>query len=213
MFACFTGIDGSGKSTLARNLVARLEASGVKSQYVYSRFRPQLIKPLAIAGHALFLRNKNIYKDYSGYSDTRRALFRNRFLSFVYERILLLDYCLQVIVKVKFPLVMGRNIVCDRYVYDTVITDLAPDMGYSLGKIDQELKRCFLILPKPDIVFLIDTPEEIAFRRKKDVPSIDYLKDRRKLYLEVGREHNMVILDGSKDLESLMQEIWSKIPK
>ncbi len=211
MFICFTGIDGSGKSTLARRLVAKLESNGKKSQYVYSRFRPQLIRPLAAAGRSLFLRNKNIYKDYSEYSGTRKSLFRNRFLSMVYERLLLFDYCMQTVMKVKRPLIRGVNVVCDRYVYDTVITDLAADMGYSQGKIARELKRCFWVLPKPDIVFLIDTPEDIAFSRKNDVPSVDYLRDRRMIYLQAGKEHNMIILDGAKDLDSLMMEIWAKV--
>ncbi len=211
MFICFTGMDGSGKSTLARQLATRMAANGRKSQYIYCRFRPRLIKPLALVGHALFLRNRDIRRDYSGYSGTKRALFRNRFLAFVYERLLLLDYCLQALIKVGLPLSRGRSIVCDRYIYDTVVTDLAADMGYSPEKIGRILRGCFRMLPRPDVTFLIDTPEEIAFKRKDDIPSLEYLKDRRSIYRDVARQQGMVMLDGAKDLPSLTEEIWTKL--
>lgn len=213
MFICFTGIDGSGKSTLAHMLVAELAAHGVKSHYAYSRFRPRLIKPLAAIGHALFLRNQDVYQDYSGYSATRKALFRNRFLAFAYENILLFDYCLQTILRVRIPLARGQSLICDRYVYDTVITDLAADMGYSADKINRMLRRCFLMLPRPEFVFLIDVPEEVAFARKEDVPSVDYLKDRQQLYLKIDREHDIIVLDGTKDIPSLVEEIAERVLK
>ena len=108
-------MDGSGKSTLAQMLAAELAARGMKSRYAYGRFRPRMIKPLAAIGHALFLRNQDVYQDYSGYSATRKALFRNRFLAFTYENLLLLDYCLQTILRVRIPLARGQSLICDRY--------------------------------------------------------------------------------------------------
>ena len=211
MFICFTGIDGSGKSTLARKLVATLERRGIKSEYVYNRFQPLLTKPLIWIGRPLFLHQMNAFKDYDEYASARRRLFKNRLLSLIYESLLLLDYLFQAVMKVKFPLMMGRNIVCDRYVYDTVITDLAVDINYSRRKINRVLKRLFLLLPKPDLTFLIDVPEKIAHQRKNDVPSIDYLKERRNIYLNVGKEQKMIILDGSKRLRELQSEIESKM--
>jgi len=211
IFICFTGIDGSGKSSLARKLVIALRRRGIDCKYVYNRFQPVLTKPLIWIGRLLFLRQKDAFKNYDEYVSARRRLFKNQILSLIYQFLLIFDYIFQSTVKVKFPLMMHKNIICDRYVYDTVITDLAVDMGYSQQKIDKILKRLFIFLPKPDFSFLIDVPEEIAFSRKRDVPSIKYLKDRRNIYLNVGAKHKMIILDGSKSLIELQFEIEQKV--
>jgi thymidylate kinase len=200
---CFTGIDGSGKTTLAKALVGYLESRGIPSCYVYGRLQPIILWPVFLVGRALFLRRKDMYRDYVGYSQAKKGLLENRVLSALYECLVLFDYFFQITMKIRLPLAIGRDIVCDRYVYDTVITDLAVDLNYSQWGIGKALRRYLWLFPKPDLVFLIDVPEEIANKRKDDVPSVKYLEERRRLYLQVGREHGMTILDGSKGLEEL----------
>lgn len=208
---CFTGIDGTGKTTLSKALVESLNKKGVKCKYVYAREKPFILKPFMLVGNSVFLRGMGISKNYSEYSNTKRkAVEKHSFLSRVYQQILLFDYILQIFFKVKLPLMVGKNIVCDRYVYDTVINDI-PRSDDSIGNIRRLLKKCFRIAPKPDIAFLIDLPEEIAYQRKNDTPSIGYLKERRKVYLEVGKEYGMIILDGSKSLEELKNSIQKEV--
>lgn len=209
---CFTGIDGSGKTTLSKDLVVSLNQKGVKCKYVYARLNPIILKPFIIIGGRIFLRKENISYNYSDYSSTKKtAIKKHSFLSGFYQKILLFDYTIQIFFKVKLPLVFGKNVVCDRYVYDTVITDLSVDMRYSKDKVLELINKSHRFFPEPDITFLIDVPEEIAFRRKNDTPSLEYLKDRRERYLEVGREYNMMLLDGSQTLEQLKDEIEQKV--
>jgi len=209
---CFTGIDGSGKTTLAKELVELLNKKGVMCKYVYGRLKQFILKPFMITGIKMFLRKKDIFEDYTGYSNTKkRAIEGHSFLSKLYQQISLFDYSLQLLFKVKLPLVFGKNIVCDRYIYDTVITDLSVYVNYSRSEIKKLLKKCFYIAPKPDIVFLIDLPEEIAYQRKDDTPSMEYLVERREIYLEVGKEEGMVVLDGTKSLEELQTEIERRV--
>jgi len=205
---CFTGIDGTGKTTLSKELAELLNKKGVKCKYVYARLNPFILKPFILIGELVFLRKKDISKDYSEYAKTKRkAIEKHSFLSSVYQQILLFDYLLQIFLKVKLPLIFGKNIICDRYVYDTVITDLSMDMNYSRDKVMNLLKNLLRFFPEPDITFLIDVPEEIAYKRKDDTPSIEYLRERRDMYLDVGRAHGMVILDGSKSLDELKNRI------
>ncbi|HED00782.1 MAG TPA: hypothetical protein ENN18_10425 [Proteobacteria bacterium] len=205
---CFTGIDGSGKTTLSKELVASLNQKGVKCKYVYARLNPFMLKPFIILGEWIFLRRKNISHNYHDYSNTKKiAIKRHSFLSGLYQKILLFDYFIQIFFKVKLPLVFGKSIVCDRYVYDTVITDLSVDMNYSKDKALELINKLHHFFPEPDMTFLIDLPEEIAFHRKNDTPSLDYLKDRRELYLEIGEEYDMIFLDGLQTLEQLKQKI------
>jgi len=204
LLICFTGIDGSGKTTLSKELVELLKKKGVKCKYVYGRLNPLILKPFIFIGDRLFLRGKDISEDYLEYSNTKKkVIVKYSFLSKLYQQILLFDYLLQMFFKVKLPLIFGKNIICDRYVYDTVITDLSIDMDYSETEIKKALKKCFYTVPKPDLSFLIDLPEVIAFQRKDDTPSVEYLKERRKIYLDVGKEEGMVILDGSIPLNNL----------
>ena len=53
--------------------------------------------------------------------------------------------------------------------------------------------------------------EEIAFQRKDDTPSVEYLKERRKFYLDVGKEFGINVLDGAKGLQELLLEIEKRV--
>lgn len=209
---CFTGIDGSGKTTLSKALVEVLNKNGVKCTYVYGRIEPFLLEPFISIGRRIFLREKDMFSNYREYSNTKRdAIERNSFLFTIYKYILLLDYFLQLLFKVRLPLMLGKNLVCDRYVYDTVITDLSVDMNYSHSEIKNLIKKYYYIAPKPDLAFLIDLPEEIAFQRKNDIPSIESLKEIRNIYLDAGKEEGMVVLDGSKSLHEIQNNIIDSV--
>ena len=211
---CFTGMDGTGKTTLSKNLVKSLKERGFECKYVYARLTPIISKPFMWIGRLIFLHGKNMFENYSDYSNTKRmAIERNSFLSRSYQQILLFDYFFQVFFKVKISLIFNKNIVCDRYVYDTVITDLSVDMNYSKDKVIGMLDNLLRFFPEPDTTFLIDIPEEIAYQRKNDTPSIEYLRERRDTYLNVGNKYKMVILDGTKKLEELQCEIEKEMEK
>ena len=216
VFICFTGIDGSGKTTLAKSLVDAMEQKGVEAKYVYNRYTPVILRPLMLVGRWLFLRGKDIFENYEDYADAKKSASKKHpFWATLYQRILLFDYFFQILFKIKLPLLFGKTIVCDRYIYDTAITDLSVDMNYSKDKAVNLLNNLLHFFPEPDITFLIDVSEDIAYQRKDDIPSIEYLKERRKMYLDVGKAYKMVIFDGSKSLEdlknSIQEEVFGKV--
>ena len=58
----------------------------------------------------------------------------------------------------------------------------------------------------------IYTPkEEIAFKRKDDVPSIDYLKEKREIYLNIAKDLKMNILDGSLPKDEVREKLKKKV--
>jgi dTMP kinase len=204
LFICFTGMDGAGKTTLAKSLVDDLQDMSIKSRYVYNRYVPIILRPVMLMGKLLFLHNKDFYGDYSEYSNKKKtASKKHPLLSGLYQHLLLFDYFFQILFKVKLPLLFGKNIVCDRYIYDTIVTDLSVDFNYTEEDVKTSLSKILSPFPTPDITFLIDLPEEIAYQRKDDVPSIEYLRDRRKMYLYMGEEYKMMILDGTMPLDNL----------
>ena len=123
---------------------------------------------------------------------------------------MLFDYYLQLLYKIEVPLLLNKNVVCDRYIYDTIITDIAVDMGYSEDEIFNLIERCLSILPTPDVVFLIDVPEEVAYNRKDDVPAIGYLRDRRKYYIAIAKKYNMIKINGNEDMKDIERKIFNE---
>lgn len=211
---CFTGVDGTGKTTLSKELVRSLKERGIRCEYVYARLTPIISRPFMLIGRLIFLRGRSESGNYLEYTNTKRvAIEKNSVLSRIYQQILLFDYSLQVYFKVKVPLIFGKNIVCDRFIYDTIITDLSVDMAYSENTTIHLLDSMLRFFPEPDITYLLDVPEEIAFQRKNDTPSIEYLRERRGIYLNIGNKYNMVILDGTKKLEELQCEIEKEVGK
>jgi len=210
-FICFTGMDGAGKTTLARYLSSAMGDNGLENHYVHSRLKPFISRLPMQAGMALFLRGKKKHRSYGEYAGRKKRLFRNRLLSQIYSLFLSVDYFFQVFFKIRVPLMRGRNIVCDRYVYDTVILDLAVDLGYSPDKTAGVIRSWLSFLPEPDLVFLLDAPEEIIFARKNDIPSLDYTREVRSLFLAVAGDSRMVVLDSSRPVEEVAELALDKV--
>jgi thymidylate kinase len=209
---CFTGMDGAGKTTLAKFLVEEMKKHGLKCNYVYGRYKPILSRPVLILGKFLFLRGRDI-KEYNIYSSAKRdAVKRYQLVAFLYQKFLLFDYSLQLLTKIIFPKTHGRTVICDRYIYDTVINDI-PRADDDFNHLKRLIEKCFRIAPEPDLIFLIDLAEETAYSRKDDTPSIGYLKERRNIYLDIGVEYDMWILDGNKDLTALKEQVQEEVFK
>lgn len=212
-FICFTGVDGSGKTTQAKKLVDNLSKYNLKFEYVYARFNPFLFKPFLLVGNFIFLRDKKVENYNQRTYEKKKVLKKYSLLSNLFYKILLIDYYIQLLYKIKLPLVFGKNIICDRYVYDTIVTDLSVDQEYSPEKIANRIEKLLSTLPEPKITFLMDVEEEIAYNRKDDIFSSDYVKDRRHNYLLIGEKYSMIQIDASDDINSVEKKILNYTKK
>lgn len=212
LFICFTGIDGSGKTTLAESVTRFLKERDLPAEYVYARFQLIITKPLMMLGNKLFLRKYKINRDYTNYSLKKKNLSKNhKIISNIYVYALIIDYLFQIIIKIRLPLLLGKVVVCDRYVYDTVLTDFSVDMSFSKNQSISLIDKCFLVAPMPTINFLVDVLEETAFKRKDDIPSIEYLKDRRSIYLQIAQYYSMTVLNGNSTAEQVYNECSKRL--
>ena len=206
---CLTGIDGSGKTTLSMRLVEAFRSKGIASRYIYGRHTPFVVRPFMLLGRLLFFRKDDMYADYAGYSGKKReATMRHRGLAGIYLNVLLMEYYLQLLFRISLPLMFRKQtLVVDRYIVDTVVTDLAVDFNLAPQTIRELLGDLHARFPVPDMLILIDTPEEVAFKRKTDTPSLEYLRERRSLYLQAAADLDAVVVDGSLPLE----EVWRSV--
>lgn len=210
---CLIGIDGTGKTTLARNTVAALRAQGVRSSYLYGRTVPLVSRLLMAVGRATLLRRHDLWQDYRAYAADKKRVSRHRALAWPYAASIWLDYLVQVWAKLLLRLPSGGIVVLDRYVYDTVISDLAVHLDYSPDQAMQAVERGLVLLPKPALTILLDLPEEVAFARKNDMPHVDYLRERRSRYLELQARPEVELLEADRSRQELLEETLLRIAR
>jgi thymidylate kinase len=215
VLVCLIGIDGAGKTTLARRLCEEIGREGTKTRYVMGRFESyKTLAPLRWLAKKIFLRGERTDQSVEGVR-TKQRLFRNRWLAVFWRIALYFDYTLQLGFKVCLPLRLGTNVYADRYVYDTAV-DLAADRALPVARMPQWLSKVFHVAPRPDLVFLVDLSEDIAYERnlaKHDNLPLDYFKERRTLYLTFKGRPEVKILDGSRRPDDLLAEILRLIER
>jgi thymidylate kinase len=209
VLACFVGIDGAGKSTLAKALTANmLEEQSINCKYIWGGFNSSFVvfRPFVAVMKRLVFRGN----EYMHESSTKGRALKSQVLSAWYQYLALVDYVLQALVKIRLPLALGTSVVCDRYVHDLVIS-IGVLLDYDRDRTMALLDRCLRVLPEPDLVFLIDLPEALAFERKGDIVSLEFLSVRRSAYLQMAEHYEMMILDGSSDPRELSRVAAGKV--
>ena len=208
---CITGIDGAGKTTLARKLVASLQEKDLPGIYLYGRTYPILSRALMALGKGILLRDHDMWADYADYSQAKKNTMRNFLFKWVYTFAIIFDYFPQIWLKLLLHYSGQRIIVLDRYIYDTVICDLAIHLNYSLSQTLNVITWSFRFFPKPGKTYLIDLPEEVAFQRKDDVPHIDFLKELRGYYKNLLSLPEIELISGEASIEDLTNRIFCTI--
>jgi dTMP kinase len=211
-----TGIDGSGKTTQADMLVESLKKDGREVSYVWSRWVPSFLRPLV----------KKLKKDESkrpeNTSDNiialkkrKQNILKNPVIQWFWLGAFFIDYGLQIFVKIRIRFILKKQIIIsDRIFYDSLIDQvigLGESKGWLINSLDSFWMRIFF--PKPDMVFYIDCPEEIAFQRKQDIftPDIKHHRDRRKLYLKLTEKYHWIKIDGTLSVDEIANQIKGRV--
>ncbi len=210
------GLDGSGKSANINRMKADAGLEGFS--FVWVRWEPKLLAP-AYWLLNLKLKKKDDHPDntvsgverelsvnYESKSEIKRRLFQNRFLQFAWLAYAKLDYVIQFYCKVTKLLLKGNNIIFDRY-----FVDLFVDQGLNFGCTPQEIsamiRKNMNLFPQIHKTIYIRTSPEICFKRKDDIPSMDYLLKRYAVYEQLSVDFGWFAVDG----EAPFEEVYSQI--
>lgn len=204
------GIDGSGKTTLAKALVEKINERNIQAQYFYGQHFAIFLAPLRWFTKKTFMKTTSFEKDYKNYSKTKTKMSsKYRLFAYIYSFVWLFDYFFGTIFRKLFLIKrISKIIVFDRYFIDIVV-NISQTLNLSESHMFSLLKISNHLFPMPNHIFYIDIPEEIAFLRKTDVPSIEYLIERSARYEKIIQIIPNQVVDGSQAIDKIIDSIWS----
>lgn len=180
------GLDGSGKTTLIKNYIEK------NSNFKYFHFLPT---------------KKNISNDYMIIKNNinEKIFIKNQSLiEYIFSYLRIIKSL--IITRILYFKFLQNNFISDRYIYGYYA------QPYPLKYFGNKNIAKFIIniSTKPNLCFFIDTPVEICFSRKPELP-IKEMGEERKRWLELSKVINAKILDGSKSEENLLLQLESYI--
>jgi dTMP kinase len=206
------GIDGTGKTTHARSLVCEMQQRGIPGHYTWCRGAPKYFLPtILLVRRIVYGRSVAEFEMNETDLNLKWHVFSNPLLSKVWRAILLFDTLIQVLVSIRIPMMIGRVVVSDRYVFDQMV-DLAVDFRLSRPQLEKlAVSPVYRLFPNPDITFLLDTDEASAYSRKPDVRSISDLAERRRTYFWLFRFFSMKLVDASGNFDAVQRTLSSQV--
>lgn len=215
MLIVLTGIDGSGKTTQAELLLDTMKKDGIPVSYVWSRWKPFLLRPFIKRWKQNVTKGvnrSNVDDNFKKTKATKRKLLSNPVFMWLWLTAFLVDYGIQIFLKIRIRQFSNKLILSDRMFHDSVI-DQAINLGSKKDWLLNNIDSAFLkiIFPKPDMVLYIDLPGDVAFSRKDDAPNIEYLSERRELYKYMAEKYGWTVIDGTLSIDEIASEIKDKI--
>ncbi len=198
----FCGLDGSGKTTQATKLIDFLKQKNIDAEYIWLRSTSKLTLPVS-----LLFRILRISKSVTTPSGKKRGvtnLHHHKLLQKLWKKILLLDLKFVSWYKISRSLKNGKIIVLDRYIIDMLI-DLVIDTGDE-SVIDELGPKFLKFLPSDSKILFLDINPQISLDRNQEEDH-EILKFRRKLYIKISKLCDMIVIDSSKSIDEIHNEI------
>jgi thymidylate kinase len=204
-----SGLDGSGKSTQTALLAERLGAEGIPAAVLWNRWKPFLSAGvIRLAKRYLRAKARVQDSDYHGFTDAKRRSMKSVWKRDLWQMMVWGEYAMQVRARLFTHRRKGLMVLCDRYVYDTLV-DVAINFSLPAADLGELMNHPLLSLfPKPGLVIFIDIDPETGAARKSDGTPAAYLADRREYYAAMARILHAPIIDGGASFESVAGAIW-----
>ncbi len=186
------GPDGCGKSTLAPMIIEELRETFSPAKGRQIHWKPRV-----------FSRSRD-----TGAPETNPhgKPVRNFAASVAYFMFHWVEFFLGWRLRIFPATFRGGMVVIDRYYFDFFIDQRRYRMRVPPSLIEFGYK----LLPKPDLVFLLDAPPEVLQRRKREVPAEESARQRSAFVELMKRVRNSVTLDATRSPENLAAEVRTR---
>ena len=206
LLVAFSGVDGSGKSTQVDLLEDSFGKIHVGVLRIRSRWRPVLSLPLLVImrrlGYARVHRAGGVY-----IVETR--LPSTGGLTSLWCILTQVENIVKTGVKLVFPLLLGRTVICDRYALDMVVDGMASLHDWpGRTRLGFQLLR---LLPKPNFAFFMDIEPEVAFKRKPDLPGLGDYVERLRLYRELSGPWGVERVNARLVPAAIHATVWKSV--
>lgn len=220
MLISISGVDGSGKTTYGNALYEHLIFCELRTKLVWSRVgSSSFLKPFSKTAKILFgwKKGKGIK---SGYIQESEAIGKELFKKSSALRILglsmlLLEMVCQYFFKVTLPLLLRKVVICDRYIYDTLV-DMATrydlDTNSSEGRLFTKILTA--LTAKPDVAYSLDLRvEDVCNRREVGFEEMILIREQIDLYKKISSMYNLQQInnDHSTDIRPVSDKLIHEI--
>jgi len=132
---------------------------------------------------------------------------RNALISLLYFKLHWLEFFLGWHLRVRPKLFRGGLVLIDRWYYDFFVDQ----RRYRLQVPNLLVQIGLKLLPKPDLVFLLDAPVEVLRRRKQEVPESETRRQREAYLNLIQSLPNGIVIDASQPPECVAGDICGKV--
>ena len=184
---CIEGIDASGKTTQAHRLVKNLRLKGFDAVYTTEPSSGKV-----------------------GRLIRRYVLDREKRVPIALEALLFAaDRVDHISTEVKPSLEKGKIVICDRYVYSSLAYQGASGLDPNwIEHVNQ-----FALVP--DLALFLDVTPEVMVKRLKRKKTVmetpQNLLKVREVYLQMVRDKHLILLDGSKPVNEVANDILKTV--
>ncbi|EKF86358.1 hypothetical protein [Methanobacterium formicicum] len=201
---CVIGPDGTGKTTQIELLINYFEKNGFHYKYQWLRFYHFFSLPLLLLARFYGLSEVKILDD--GEKIGYHYFHRSKLISHIYPILLFADTFLLIFFKIYLPLLFGKKIICDRFIYDTIVDLMVSTSNYELYK--SRVGKLFLMLiPRNKKIFLLISNETTLKTRREDIKKDRNIGLKIELYEKLANEFNLKTIDTQESINLVHEQL------
>jgi thymidylate kinase len=189
LLLALVGPDGAGKSTLAQKLV---EGAGL----VFRRRARLHLRPRRL--HPGNREASSVLQNTPPYGPLR---------SFAKLVLYLADWWLGYLADIRPALARSTLVVCDRAYHDILVDPLR----YRYGGPACLARAIGRLVPKPDLVLVLDVPAEELLARKRELPATEAARQRLAYFGLARRLPSALMIDGVGSPDEVYMQAWRAI--
>lgn len=203
MFLAIGGVDGSGKTAHCRALQNAFLTCEIKTSYVWSRAGSLPVTKIFMEIIKFFHFGKRKGRKQS-LESKKRQLPKTSFNIRLWGILNIFDSILFYFCRVYIPLMFGKVVIADRYIYDSIIDMEHLGGSRNFSRISYKILQ--FLTPRPDLLLFLDVNPDTVLKRGSDESLVD-IENKYSLYKSIMLEQKAIFIDNSKSFGEVSEKI------